>query len=168
VRAGLDRELTRVGIGFSERIGNPQPELGMFSSVRCAARWTGWRPGLTHWLLTLGDQPHVENATLQALLDFGAQHPDKVCQPSRAGRPRHPVLLPGIPFREIAAAPANDLKQFLLERPERRLCFESSDSGLDFDLDEPLDYERALRLCAQKPGGAHFEGMSPKSPWFEE
>src|SRR5687768_14771243 len=44
---------------------NAQPELGMFSSVQCAARWEGWRQDLTHFGITLGDQPHVSDSTLQ-------------------------------------------------------------------------------------------------------
>ena len=150
VEKGIGIELDRVGIAPGDRIENPQPELGMFSSVRCAARWTGWQPGLTHWLLTLGDQPQVEYATLQALLEFAARHPDQVCQPARRGRPRHPVLLPRDHFEEVASTRAGDLKQFLLERPDRRHCFESGDGGLDFDLDEPADYERAVREWAAR------------------
>ena len=148
--SALDAELQQLGMSRSNRIENPEPDLGMFSSVRCAARWAGWQQGLTHWLLTLGDQPHVERATFQALLQFAAQHSEQVCQPARRGRPRHPVLLPGEIFREIATATAGDLKQFLVERAQQRAWFESSDPGLDFDLDEPGDYERALNLCSRR------------------
>src|SRR5689334_1008021 len=41
--AALEAELERVGVQASERIVNPQPERGMFSSIQCAARWPGWR-----------------------------------------------------------------------------------------------------------------------------
>lgn len=146
----LAAELDRLGLTTADRIENPQPQLGMFSSVRCAAQWPGWQSGLTHFLVTLGDQPHVQTATLRALLDFAGQHPDKACQPARQGRPRHPVLLPGAVFRELADTPAEDLKQFLLARPEQRACFESGDASLDFDLDEPADYERALKSTAAR------------------
>ena len=144
--APLAAELDRLGIGADDRIENPKPQLGMFSSVRCAAKWPGWRAGLTHWLLTLGDQPHVGTTTFRELLEFAGQHPDKVCQPARQGRPRHPVLLPGDVFRELVETPAADLKEFLLARAGNRACFESEDAGLDFDLDEPADYERARRM----------------------
>src|SRR5687768_12086242 len=72
-------------LGQVERIINPNPELGMFSSIRCAAKWTGWRSELTHYVITLGDQPQVALATLQAVVDFSAANKDYVCQPSRNG-----------------------------------------------------------------------------------
>jgi CTP:molybdopterin cytidylyltransferase MocA len=138
-------ELDRLGIGPRDCIENPQPQLGMFSSVRCAAQWPGWQPSLTHWLLSLGDQPHVQTTTLRALLEFASQHPAQICQPARRGRPRHPVLLPRDVFGELARTPAENLKDFLLAWPDRCLSFESGDAGLDFDLDEPADYVRALK-----------------------
>jgi len=141
----LAGELDRLGVPASDRIENPHPQRGMFSSVRCAAQRKDWPPALTHFLLTLGDQPHVIAETLRALLDFAVEHPDRICQPARAGRPRHPVLLPHDVFLELAETSAENLKQFLLARESRRATFESGDDGLDFDLDEPADYERALR-----------------------
>ena len=142
----LATELARAGLAERECIPNPKPERGMMSSIRCAAEWPGWRAEIGHFLLTLGDQPHVQFSTLRSLLDFADAHPGQVSQPSRAGRPRHPVLLPRELFRQLATTPAENLKQFLLGIPDRRATFESDDAGLDFDLDEPADYERALRL----------------------
>jgi molybdenum cofactor cytidylyltransferase len=144
----LAAELARLGILDRDRITNPQPEQGMMSSIRCAAEWPGWRNDLSQFLLTLGDQPLVQASTFHSLLDFAGAHPGQVCQPARGGRPRHPVLFPREIFLQLATTPAENLKQFLLGIPERRATFESDDAGLDFDLDEPADYERALRLCA--------------------
>lgn len=144
-------ELDRAGIPSWERIDNPRPELGMFSSIQCAARWNGWQAGLTHWLLTLGDQPHVRDSTLRQLAVCAASHPDKICQPARNGRPRHPVFVPhGVWVALARHGGPETLKQFLADRPQHRECFESDDSGLDFDLDEPRDYERALSLQRER------------------
>jgi len=140
-------ELVRAGMLERDCITNPKPERGMMSSIRCAAEWPGWKADLSHFLLTLGDQPHVQTLTLRSLLDFAGAHPERVCQPACGGRPRHPVLFPVEVFLQLATTPAENLKQFLLGIPERRATFESDDAGLDFDLDEPADYERALRLC---------------------
>ncbi len=135
--------LSSLGLGEGDRIENPAPALGMISSVRCAAAWPGWEPALTHWLLTLGDQPQVQSATLRALMDFAVRHADRICQPARHGRARHPVVFPRSTFRALADASVADLKQFLQARPEQRATFESDDTGLDYDLDAPADYERA-------------------------
>src|SRR5206468_1515359 len=95
---------------------------------------------------TLGDQPHVREETLCALLDFAAAQRDKVCQPMRSGHRRHPVILPRRTFERLRDSSAHDLKEFLRATPEEWAGFESADAGLDLDLDTPEDYARALQL----------------------
>jgi molybdenum cofactor cytidylyltransferase len=143
----LHGELERLGVTVGGRILNPDPERGMFSSIQCAARWRGWNPELNHWVIALGDQPHVMSATLRRLLDSAAANPERVCQPARQGRARHPVVLPRPEFEALGFSTAASLKDFLLARSPGPLLCECDDPGLDFDLDEPADYERALRLC---------------------
>src|SRR5882672_103457 len=74
-------ELERLGFPAAQWIFNPVPDRGMFSSLQCAARWPNWQPELSHWAMTLGDQPHLSAETLRTVLEFAAAHPDKVCQP---------------------------------------------------------------------------------------
>lgn len=137
----LQGELDRLGFAAADRISNPAPGQGMFSSVQCAARWPGWREDLTHWAIVLGDQPHLRRATLRAVLEFSAAQKDRVCQPARDGRPRHPVVLPEAAFRQLAASTAANLKEFLAAG-EVAVCA-LDDAGLDLDLDRPEDYLRA-------------------------
>lgn len=118
----------------------------MFSSIRCAAGWPGWQTHLTHWLITLGDQPQLGATTLQSLLDFGARNPEKICQPMRNERRKHPILLPRRFFAELKNTSAGDMKMFLVEHAKDLSGFESSDEGLDFDMDTPEDYERVRQL----------------------
>jgi molybdenum cofactor cytidylyltransferase len=141
----LDAELDGVGFPARNRIVNSHPERGMFSSVRCAAQWPGWNRALTHWVIVLGDQPHLRRSTLAGLSQFAAAHPEKICQPSRHGRPRHPVILPRNIFEQLAQATEADLKQFLRNRSQETALQEMDDPGLDFDIDEPADYEKAVR-----------------------
>jgi molybdenum cofactor cytidylyltransferase len=147
--ARMDEELDRLGLPRQDRVENPAPARGMFSSIQCAARWIGWKPGLTHWIIGLGDQPHLRSETLQALMAFGAAHSQKICQPSRNGRPRHPVWMPRMVFQQLATAGEDNLKDFLASRsPILHLCA-LADPGLDSDMDTPADYERARRLFEQ-------------------
>lgn len=147
---GLGWELDRrESPGFRiERLINPDPARGMFSSIQVAARWQGWKPSLTHFLISLGDQPHVRESTWRRLLEAGAGHPDRICQPARSGRPRHPVLMPARHFQALATATEANLKDFLAPRDHLRHCFECDDPGLDLDLDYPADYEKALQLVS--------------------
>jgi molybdenum cofactor cytidylyltransferase len=140
----MNRELDRLGVAASDRIINPSPERGMFSSIQCAARWDGWQRGLTHWAIVLGDQPHLQAVTLLALIGFAVAHPGRVCQPGRHGRPRHPVLLPEAVLSRLKSSDAATLKQFL-QQQNAAVC-DLDDPGLDFDLDTPADYERARRI----------------------
>jgi molybdenum cofactor cytidylyltransferase len=137
-------ELDRLGVPLRDRIPNTEPERGMFSSIQCAARWAGWRGDLTHFVITLGDQPHLRPATLRGLLEFSAGNPEVICQPSLRGRPRHPVVLPKVDFGQLAAAPHFAFHEFLEGRKSETCAFE--DPGLELDIDTPEDYRRALAL----------------------
>ena len=140
----LAAELDRLGFPAADRVTNPAPERGMFSSIQCAAGWDGWRAGLTHWAIVLGDQPHLRLTTLQRLLALAGTHPGRVCQPACDGERRHPVLLPRSVFHELAQASACHLKEFLA--PLNAVSFAADDPGLDLDLDRPEDYRRAKGL----------------------
>jgi molybdenum cofactor cytidylyltransferase len=139
----LKRELDRLEFPDRDRIENPAPERGMFSSIQCAAGWRGWHSGLSHWILALGDQPQVRFETLRELLLFGKAHSGQICVPALAGRGRHPVLLPKMEFEDLAESKVSTLKDFL---ETREVCAKSiDDPGLEMDIDTPEAYQQALR-----------------------
>jgi molybdenum cofactor cytidylyltransferase len=142
----IHHELDRVGFSPGNRIVNRAPELGMFSSIQCAARWLGWREDVSHWAIILGDQPHLREESLRALIDFASARPQKICQPIRGGRRRHPVILPRLGFQRLRDAPEENLKNFLQSALQELEFCEMDDAGLDLDMDRPEDYERAIRL----------------------
>jgi len=138
----IRQELDRLAFPGRNRIVNPAPERGMFGSIQCAATWAGWGPTLTQFAIVLGDQPHLRDETLRALLEFAAANPERICQPGRNGRPRHPVVIPRPVFERLKASSVETLKQFL--QTEMALTCEIDDPGLDFDIDRPEDYEKAV------------------------
>ena len=111
--AALAAELNHLHFSQSNRIANPHPERGMFSSILCAANWPGWQPELSHWAIALGDQPHLRTETLRELLEFSAHNPDAICQPQFGGHARHPVILPRMAFEALKNPCADTLKDFL-------------------------------------------------------
>ena len=138
----LAAELDTLDFPKANRITNPQPERGMWSSVVCAAAWNGWPPDIFHWAIVLGDQPHLKFETLSTLLDFAGQNLGAVCQPEFGGRERHPVVLPRDIFLALAKSRAATLKHFLESSAfPRRLCA-VNDAGLELDLDTPEDFAR--------------------------
>jgi len=148
----IGSELDRLGFPAVNRILNAKPERGMFSSVQCAASWGDWNPALTHWVIVLGDQPHLRLETLRTLLGLAAAHPEKICQPGWRGRPRHPVVLPKAIFEQLKDSREETLKQFLQNNASAVALREMDDPGLDFDMDTPADYEKALQLSMNRVG----------------
>jgi len=146
----IQAELDRLGFAEKDRIINPTPERGMFSSIQCAAQWPGWQAALTHWAIVLGDQPHLRPQTLRQVLDFSAAHPTKVCQPARRGHGRHPVLLPKTVLRQLAGSTAATLKEFLVARSREASLCEVDDPGMEVDIDRPEDYDKAVALAAKR------------------
>lgn len=146
---GMRAELDHLGFPAGNRILNPQPELGMFSSICCASQWPGWVTGLTNWAIMLGDQPHLRPETLQALLAFSAKQPTSVCQPRYTGRLRHPVILSKEAFLRLRDAGCSTLREFLLSLPEEPASCDIDDPGLHFDIDTPADYKRVLALYSK-------------------
>jgi len=142
----VSAELDRLGFPAANRITNPKPERGMFSSIQCAAAWPGWNVSLTHWVIVLGDQPHLRRETLRQLVEFAASQPDRICQPSRHSRLRHPVVLPKAIFERLKDSREETLKQFLQTHASVAALCEMDDPGLDLDMDTPEDYAKVLRL----------------------
>jgi molybdenum cofactor cytidylyltransferase len=148
----VQAEMDRLGFLARDRIINPAPDRGMFSSIQSAARWSGWQADLTHWAIVLGDQPHLQPHTLREVLDFSAAHPARICQPARRGHGRHPVVLPRSVFRQLAGSTAKTLKGFLARRFRQLALSELEDPGLDLDIDRPEDYRRAVLLARHRRG----------------
>jgi molybdenum cofactor cytidylyltransferase len=142
----LHTELDRLGFSRSDRIENPESERGMFSSILCAANWSGWESSVNTWAISLGDQPHLRLETLARLLEFQKEHQNTICQPSYENRAKHPVLLPRAAFEELRNTHANTLKEFLQNTSCPLATHPLDDPGLAMDLDTPEDYERAVRL----------------------
>ena len=52
--SALAAELDRLNFPRQDRITNPHPDRGMFSSIVCAANWQGWRSDILRWAIALG------------------------------------------------------------------------------------------------------------------
>jgi len=140
--APLAAELDRLGFPANDRIENPQPERGMFSSIVCAANWPGWKKEIANWAIALGDQPHLRSETLRQLLECSAQNGGAVCQPEFGGHARHPVILPRTAFAALKDSRAATLKDFLKLLPLPHVQCSVADAGLSLDMDTPEDYKR--------------------------
>jgi molybdenum cofactor cytidylyltransferase len=168
----LEAELNKPGMPSSARIDNPDPGRGMFGSIQCAARWSGWNSQLTHWVIALGDQPHLHSSTLSVLIRFAAKRPEKnMSTRSRvrtgtttALRGRHPVVLPRAAFRLLAASDCTTLREFLHANASVKELMEVDDPGFDLDIDTVADYERAILLAERSVSPGIHQGDPAKTP----
>ena len=138
----LQEALAHAGFSPSDWIENASPQLGMFSSLQEASRWTGWLSTLTHWIISLGDQPHIRISTLRLLLDAARENPTRICQPVLNGHTAHPIILPASNFRELAHHDVPDLRTYIRRREAFRLRVPVEDAGVSGDLDTSEDYRR--------------------------
>jgi len=152
----LTEELNRLHVTKPDRIINPQPERGMFSSVITASQWDGWGDDISRWAIVLGDQPHLQSTTLEALIGFSALNLDAICQPAFGGRTAHPVILPRPVFESLKQTKAATLKEFLKLSDSRSVQQIINDPGLALDLDTPEDYKqmRGSILSYERKTGA--------------
>ena len=142
--SALAAELDRLRFPRSDRLENPQPERGMFSSILCAANWSGWKQDIATRAIVLGDQPHLRTEMLHELLVFHAGNPHAICQPEFDGHGRHPVLLPRAVFDELKQTRAETLKGFLKLNPCPPVQYSTNDIRLSLDLDTPEDYKEVM------------------------
>jgi molybdenum cofactor cytidylyltransferase len=143
----LRKALAHAGFSPSDWIENRSPQLGMFSSLQQASRWTGWLSTLTHWIISLGDQPHIQISTLRLLLDAARKNPTRICQPALHGRAAHPIVLPGSNFRELAENDIADLRTYIRTREAFRLRVPVEDPAVSKDLNTPEDYAHWMRTA---------------------
>jgi molybdenum cofactor cytidylyltransferase len=146
----LFAELDRLNFPGQNRVENPQPERGMFSSICCAAGWNGWNAEIQSHAIVLGDQPHLRLDTLRSLLEFHALHSDAICQPLFGGHERHPVILPRGVFDALKISKAGTLKDFLKLISCPAVQYPVEDCGLALDMDTPEDYKRIKDLTSAR------------------
>jgi molybdenum cofactor cytidylyltransferase len=146
----LRKALAHAGFSPSDWIENASPQLGMFSSLQAASRWTGWISTLTHWVISLGDQPHIQISTLRELLDAARKNPARICQPALHGRAAHPIILPANNFRELAQRDISNLRAYVRMHEAFRLRVPVKDPGVFENLNTPEDYARwKPKECAE-------------------
>jgi CTP:molybdopterin cytidylyltransferase MocA len=148
----LREALAHARFSTSDWIENTSPQMGMFRSLQEASRWPGWLSTLTHWVISLGDQPHIQISTLCLLLDAARKNPTRICQPALHGHSAHPIVLPARHFRELAQNDMADLRTYIRTHEPFRLRLPVEDPGVFADLNTPEDYVRWKPNKCAEPG----------------
>jgi len=124
---------------------------GMLSSIQAGIRAVPAEANAA--LITLGDQPLVEPATIGAIV---TSPQSTVVIPSYQGKRGHPVLIARQHFDAVLAlAPDETLKNFMT-RQTHALELPVDDPAVVADIDTQEDYQRALKsMSSSREGQAH-------------
>jgi CTP:molybdopterin cytidylyltransferase MocA len=138
-RQAVERALAGSGVEFVE---NPLYVQGeMLSSIQVGLRAMGDGPQAA--LLTPGDLPAIQPATVRAVVEAWAASSDALCVPVHGGRRGHPVLLPRRTWPEVLAlGPGESLRTYLRLHVDEIQRVEVPDAGIHADLDSPQDYRQ--------------------------
>lgn len=123
---------------------NANPRAEMWSSIQCAAHSTVWPAHIVGVVIALGDQPHLSDALLSALLRAHAvsSESSRILRPRFGERTGHPVVMPMTCFKSLSDERAEHLKSALESRRASWSFLDWEESALFEDLDTPEDYER--------------------------
>jgi CTP:molybdopterin cytidylyltransferase MocA len=92
-------------------------------------------------LVTPGDLPAIQPATVRMLVEAWEASPEAVWVPVYAGRRGHPVLLPRPSWAEVLAlGPGESLRSYLRLHLSEVRSIEVPDAGIHADIDSPQDY----------------------------
>lgn len=125
-------------------VGNPEPQRGQLSSLRCGLGAVD-RPGVRAMLVTLVDLPLVTADTVRLLLDTYRRTAAPVVRPVHQGRHGHPVIFDRSVFDALRHAdPAVGAQAVVRAYGGEVLDVPVEDAGAVQDIDTREDYERIV------------------------
>ena len=125
-------------------VRNPAYTKGMFTSVQAGLR--ALPANAKTVLIGLCDQPRLQTATVDSLVQKFEQERLKMLIPVYRGRQGHPLLFRASYAKEIVAMDETlTLKHFLANHPDDIVRVVTDDEGVLVDIDDRNDYERELR-----------------------
>ena len=137
--------------GKVEAALNPEPDLGMLSSVQCGLRAAA-NLGVDVLLLALLDQPFVPPLVYRQTLESCTAR--SVAIPQYNGRRGHPIALSMRLAEEILAMnpERQTLRDFVRAEPGRIQRVPVETDAILRDMDAPAEYHNELRRLQQKHG----------------
>lgn len=93
---------------------NPNPDLGMFSSIHCGVH-AAKQYQSAGFIIFPVDHPYVEVETLKQLIEVYEKHPDQIICPIINNKQGHPIIIPSFVAEKIIFEDyPGGLKKFLL------------------------------------------------------
>jgi molybdenum cofactor cytidylyltransferase len=137
IMADVDSKLVSIVV-------NPDWEQGMASSIKAGmAALQELYPQIESTLIMLCDQPFVDAALLQQLVNVSLQNPDFIVASAYQNTVGVPVLLGKYWFDQLLALQGQEgAKQLLMQHPDKVITVPFEKGGID--IDTPQDYKSLL------------------------
>ena len=154
----LGRDHQKIGAALGQRVCHPKLEL-VFNPRYHEGQSTSLTAGLFRIrdcfptvMFLLGDQPLVDAATINRLLEK-FRHSDKsICVPVHRGQRGNPALFSRPHYEELARLSGDKgARDIIAARPGQILEVPIADPSLFLDIDTPADVEKVSRLLSHAP-----------------
>lgn len=121
-------------------IQNENPSLGMGISLSIAVKALE-TDNCNGYLVFLGDMPHIQEETIQLILEKHIQDPNKIIQPVFEGKTGNPVLFPTSFYDELASL-SEDFggREIIKSNLNKVTLLPVLDSGILKDYDKKEDF----------------------------
>lgn len=138
-KALIERALDDQDVNF---VYNADFENGQMTSVDAGLRGA---PEAQAYVLALGDQPHISDASLaQLLAAHNARKDERITIPFVDGARGNPIIIPAIQRTRMLADPVNlGCRKLTRTSPDLVHYFETRDQSFVVDIDTPDDLARA-------------------------
>ena len=120
---------------------NPQPQLGMLSSLKIAIEHLP--ESCQGFILSLVDHPAVKRETYTAIVQAAKLNPNKIIIPQFYGQNGHPVFFGRVFFQELLNAPNEQGARIVVHQHLDDVHFlHVEDTGILQDIDTPEEYKQ--------------------------
>jgi molybdenum cofactor cytidylyltransferase len=128
---------------------NPDAQQGQSASIKTGVRAAA--PDTGAYMFLTGDQPCLETAIINLLIDAWLERPNHIIIPVYGGRRGSPTVFPALLRDRLLALEGDTGGRAVIEQaPERVRCVDMPDADAGIDIDTPEEYNGLLQAQAMK------------------
>jgi len=125
-------------------IHNPDAQQGQSASVKAGLQAAA--PDTEAYMFLTGDQPRIDAAAINVLINAWQTHKEHIIIPVYGGRRGNPVIFPAHLRGQLFALEGDTGGRAVIEQaPEMVRCVDMPDADAGIDIDTPEEYEDSTR-----------------------
>jgi len=145
--AAHDLVLAEIGDLPVRIVHNPDHQQGMSTSLRAGIQAVSADETVQAAIVMLADQPFVDSAVVNGLLELYAQTKARIARPRYAEQPGNPVLWDASLFDDLAAQTGDQGGRSLLQEHRSEIAWlDLPDPRVQLDVDTPEAYAALTKL----------------------